>query len=220
MAITNISRDYGVNVSIVRLTSTDNTAACLAAGYILAQDANIAAVNNGEIGNSFSWFTNDCVLLSASDGLSFCSISPTFQSLIPLSAGAIGTSLTLTAAQFNALASAPQLIIPAIGPNLLITLEKAYVTMVYNSAAPTSGGAMAFQYESTITGGGTPASNSVAAATFTGLSASETITFNTAATIPLAAAVNQPIYLSNATANFASFNGSVIIDAFYKFMLV
>jgi hypothetical protein len=77
--ITFIRRDWGDSVSIVRLTTTDTTATATAANYLTAQAANIAAANNG----AFSWFTNDVILLSASDGASFCTINSTFTTLTP-----------------------------------------------------------------------------------------------------------------------------------------
>jgi len=85
--ITYISRDYGVNVSIVRLTTTDTTATATASGYLTAQEANIAAANsavgtpNGQ--QPFTWYANDMILLSASDGDSFCTINSTFTTLVP-----------------------------------------------------------------------------------------------------------------------------------------
>ena len=45
--ITSISRDWGFEPSIIRLTTTDNLAAITTTGYMAAQAANIAAVNSG-----------------------------------------------------------------------------------------------------------------------------------------------------------------------------
>lgn len=77
MAITEIARDWGVNPSIVRITSTDTLAAVGTTGYLTAQAANIATVNSG----AFEWIISDFVLVYASDGWDFFSIDPTFASL-------------------------------------------------------------------------------------------------------------------------------------------
>ena len=78
MAITFISRDYGVNVSIVRITTTDTTGVASAPGYITAQAINIELANNGP----FSWQIGDEVLLQASNANAFFEISNDFTSLI------------------------------------------------------------------------------------------------------------------------------------------
>jgi hypothetical protein len=78
--ITQISRDWGDNVSIVRITTTDTLATASAANYILNQAANIALANNG----AFTWLVSDMTLVYASNGWMFASISANFQSLNPL----------------------------------------------------------------------------------------------------------------------------------------
>lgn len=80
MAITGITRDWGDNVSIVRINSTNTLAECSAANYITAQEANIEALNNGP----FSWLVTDMTLVQASDGWMFASISSDFTDLNPL----------------------------------------------------------------------------------------------------------------------------------------
>jgi hypothetical protein len=80
MAITSIKRDWGVLPSIVRLSSSDNLATISAANYILAQKANIEALNEG----AFEWVVSDMVLVYASDGWMFASISANFNSLTPM----------------------------------------------------------------------------------------------------------------------------------------
>ncbi len=64
MAITEISRDQGINVSIVRLTSSDSIATVFGADYLTAQNDNITALNNGE----WTWLESDAVMVYASDG--------------------------------------------------------------------------------------------------------------------------------------------------------
>jgi len=77
MAITSIARDWGVNPSIVRITSTDTLATVGAAGYLTAQAVNIAALNAG----AFEWVISDFVLVYASDGWDLFSVAPDFTAL-------------------------------------------------------------------------------------------------------------------------------------------
>lgn len=93
MAITQISRDYGDNVSIVRITTTSTLAQASVSGYILAQDANIVALNNG----AFSWLESDMTLVYASDGWMFANISSDFESLEPMvfSTTVVGTPVVV-----------------------------------------------------------------------------------------------------------------------------
>lgn len=77
MSITAIARDWGVIPAIVRITTTDTLATVGATGYLTAQAVNIASVNSG----AFEWVISDFVLVYASDGWDFFSISPDFTSL-------------------------------------------------------------------------------------------------------------------------------------------
>ncbi len=77
MAITSITRDWGVDPSIVRIVSTDNLATVGATDYLIAQTANIASINSG----AFEWNVDDFVLVKASNGWDFFSIDPSFASL-------------------------------------------------------------------------------------------------------------------------------------------
>jgi hypothetical protein len=67
MAITAISRDWGVDPSIVRVITTDNLAAITTANYLTVQASNIATLNNG----AFEWATSDQVLISYNGGEGF-----------------------------------------------------------------------------------------------------------------------------------------------------
>ncbi len=93
MSITSISRDWGVNPSIVRMVSTDTLATIGTSGYLLAQADNIATINNG----AFEWNITDMVLVYASDGWDFFTIDPDFESLnIFVPAGVLTSTLTNT----------------------------------------------------------------------------------------------------------------------------
>lgn len=78
--ITAITRDWGDNVSIVRITTTSTLSQASAADYITAQHANIVAANNGE----FEWLVSDMCLVYASNGWMFATISSDFTSLNPM----------------------------------------------------------------------------------------------------------------------------------------
>jgi hypothetical protein len=80
MAITDIKRDFGIGVNIVRIVTTNTLAEASAANYILNQADNITAINNG----AFEWVVSDMTLVYASDGWMFASISSDFNSLTPL----------------------------------------------------------------------------------------------------------------------------------------
>ena len=94
MAITAISRDWGVDPSIVRITTTDNLAAITTAGYLTAQDTNIQLLNNGE----FEWTATDEVLIYYADGQGFFTRDATNATFIatPSSPGTLSDTLANT----------------------------------------------------------------------------------------------------------------------------
>jgi len=92
MAITFIQRITGSTNNLVYIETTDTTAAALAAGYITAQTPNITALNEGV----WTWETNDCIMLSASDGISWCSITPNFSTLIEFASSALSQQTLAT----------------------------------------------------------------------------------------------------------------------------
>ncbi len=84
MAVIAISRDQGVNVSIVRLTAENTLAEVAASGYVLAQEDNIKDLNSG----TWEWLASDVVLVSASDGQQFFQFEDgDFETLIQLPGG-------------------------------------------------------------------------------------------------------------------------------------
>lgn len=83
--ISYINRITGATNNFVYLVTSDTTATATATGYITAQTPNIFAFNDG----AWTWETNDCIMLSASDGISFCSIDPTFDTLVAFASSAL-----------------------------------------------------------------------------------------------------------------------------------
>jgi len=109
MAITEITRDWGDNPSIVRIITTDSLTTVSATGYITAQAANIALVNQGP----FTWLQTDQVLVNAGGTVdqegnvdggvnSFFQISADFTSLFkPGAATAVGLTAHAGGGQTN-----------------------------------------------------------------------------------------------------------------------
>jgi hypothetical protein len=64
MTVFSIQRDYGPNVSIVRIETDDDLENIVAGGWLLSQHDSIVAANNGE----FEWKENDAVLVSYPTG--------------------------------------------------------------------------------------------------------------------------------------------------------
>lgn len=79
--ITYLKRIDGSTNNLVYLVTTDTTATATTADYITNQAANIAAINEG----AWTWETNDCIMLSASDGISWCTIDSSFTTLTSFS---------------------------------------------------------------------------------------------------------------------------------------
>jgi hypothetical protein len=150
MSITYIKRIEGSTNNFVFLWSSDSTATCLGSNYILNQAANIAAINFSEASNPFQWFINDMVLLSASDGLSLCSINSTFTTLsliasevIPLPVSVTnGITAHATGGQTNAVVLTSQLnrVTTVASPGDSIALPVAApglsITVINNGANP------------------------------------------------------------------------------------
>lgn len=64
MAILAISRDWGVNPSIVRISTDDTLATITAPLYLMTQEANIQDINAGD----FQWNDNDAILITYEGG--------------------------------------------------------------------------------------------------------------------------------------------------------
>lgn len=86
MAITAISRDWGVSPAIVRVTASDTLLQVQASGYITAQADNIEALNSGP----FTWLVGDLVAVAASDGTAIFQFDGSdFATLVPMSGGVV-----------------------------------------------------------------------------------------------------------------------------------
>ncbi len=129
-------------------------------------------------------------------------------------------SVAITAAQFNGMYAAPKLLIAAPGANKMIVVHKMDLIMTYVSAAYASGGIVAAQYDSTVHGGGTLATNSEAAADFFATASTvfqfEAISGNTAGILPFSSTVNKGLYLSNPTGAFTTGDSTWVAKVYYS----
>lgn len=126
------------------------------------------------------------------------------------------TSVTVSAAQFIAMAATPKLIIAAPGANQLIRVMDVRYEFDFQSVQYTSGGVVALQYDSTASGAGTLASATIANTVFNGFAADSTVgAAGASATSASSATVNKGIYLSTPTA-FATGDGIVHVHVTYE----
>lgn len=213
MSVTSISRDLPPSAPcIVRLEASNTLAQITASGYLTAQADNINTLNNGE----WTWLATDMVAVSASDGFGLFSVTSDFASLVYVPSSAnVEAQVALTAAQWNGMYAAPVALIAAPGANKMIIVDKLSLAMTFVSAQYAAGGAVAAQYENTVHGAGVAATATIAAATINGLAASTVENLAGAASIVYAAAVNQGLYLSNATGAFTTGDSTWVVTVNY-----
>lgn len=210
--ITSIRRDWGDNVTIVRIITTDTIQTALGANYIKSQLANIILANEGP----FTWLPTDYVLISCSNGNSpLLQISADFSSLLLIS-GALTVSVPMTTAQWEGMYAAPFLLIPAPSANQLIVVNSTQWAFDFNTTSFAGGGATQLQYGNTVQGAGTAASASIAAATINALGANTTLNVAGVSSIVEANAVGKGIYISNATGAYTTGDDSWIITVNYN----
>lgn len=127
-------------------------------------------------------------------------------------------SITLTAAQINALYDTPIQVIAAPGSGKVIIVTGLAWDFVYGSAAFTSGGVVTLQYKNTAHAGGVLTTTGIAAASITGISANSVLTDTAIPVVATSAnTVNQGIYISNATQDFATGTGTTsTLSVFYR----
>jgi hypothetical protein len=101
MSIIDITRDFAENPNIVRVMTTDTLSAVSAANYLLGQQANIEALNSGV----WTWQPSDMVLLYATDGLGFFTISSDMNSFIPFAFSTTFTGSPAAAGDFAVFSS-------------------------------------------------------------------------------------------------------------------
>jgi hypothetical protein len=125
-------------------------------------------------------------------------------------------TVTLTAAQIQALYDTPVLLVAAQGAGTMVVIDSINWDITFVSAQYTAGGAIQAQYGNTVHGAGPAASGSIAAATLNAVAASTELSQGgTALVVAKTAASNVAVYLSNATADFATGDSTASLTVRY-----
>lgn len=213
MAITSLQRNFTAGSGVVYMQSSDTYATVIGATYLDDQAANIIAFNMGP----FEWIDQDIVVAYLADGVraSFLYDEDT-NSLVPDESVSLYAKVDITAAQFNGMYAAPKLLVAAPGANRIYVVDKAILTMTYNSAAYAAGGVVALQYDSTANGAGVAATTTVAAASFQATASANFNFIGALAAAPFTTTVNKGLYLSNQTAAFTTGNSPFVAHIWYR----
>lgn len=211
MAITDISRDWGISPSIVRVVTTDDLATITEDGYLTAQANNIKAIQNG----TFEWLDTDMVAISYAGGKGFFTVDMTDMTFASLSPMAGHLAVTLSPAEVIAAYATPPLIVPAGGAHTVVVPTTIFVEFDYATTQYTLGGAAGLQYGSAAHKAGTAASSTIAGATIDGYTANNGILLTPAATALMAGMVNLGLYWSNDTAAFATGDSPITLNVSY-----
>lgn len=208
----------GGQVRLNTLYVTDNYATLTAAGYLNPYVAANGVVSQGSQSLGMVVLASDLwfVYFNGGTGCFQPSISASgVITLLPVFGSNMTAIVPMTLAQFTGMYAAPYLLVPAPGAGSLIIVNSMQINLIYGSAALTSGGVVAAQYDSTVHGAGTLATNSEAAADFFA-TANTVFNFvaasgNTTGALPSSACVNKGLYLSNQTGAFATGTGSKFV---------
>lgn len=226
MAITSITRDWGTSApNLVRIATSNTLSEVAANGYILAQAANINAVNNG----AFEFLYTDIVMVAASDGQGMfrfifdeddLAAASNFYTLYPLPGSVASVSKAVTAAQFLGMYAAPVKIVDAPGAGLMIIVNRAEIVMDYGTAAMAGGGVTGFQYGSTTHLAGPLATNTEAAADFQATAntvfAFNGVSGNTVGALPVSTCGNAAIYMSNQSGAYTTGDSTFVVKVDYS----
>jgi len=220
MAITSISRDWGVDPSIVRITTTDTFTTITTTGYYTTQLSIVSKLNNGD----FEWINGDVVAIYYNGGDGIFTYDSDNQKF--LSATGSGTAsiqyitIPMTAADWIAMYNTPLLLLPAPGPGKVIYLMNTLYIVTYGTMQYTSGGNAAIQYGNTPALGGVLASYAIASATINATNVSSLYDPGTNGALqttdnPLSEAENLGLYLTNDTGSYASGNSTFLVNLWY-----
>lgn len=132
---------------------------------------------------------------------------------------AASATVALTATQIKALYDTPVQLIAAPGAGKLIIIDSILWDIAYGTTQYTAGGAIAAQYGNTAHGAGPAASGSLAAASLNAVAASGFLSNAGIAgslSVAASASLNTAVYLSNATADFASGDSTAHLYVRYR----
>lgn len=200
----NISSGAAGTLRLWSYSTTDATATVLAAAYFLTVTNALTA--------------GDMIYYKASDGSGWLEVLTATATTVTVSAnGAQRASVAMTAAEWLGMYAAPKILIAAPGANKLIRVDAVVYEVDYGTVQFANGGVVAPQYRSTVNGGGTLCTGTIAAATVQGWAA-DNISTEVSVEVSTTAAntVNQGIYLSNATAAFTAGDSLVTVHLDYR----
>lgn len=217
MAITSISRDWGVDPSVVRITTPDSLTTIIASGYLTAQEANIEALNNG----AFEWVDGDLIAIDYSDGEGFFTRDATNNTFVANTADEQllqHAQVDVALADFIGSYSASLELLPAPGVGKKIILNRAVLSINYGGTVLADGGAVQIQYNDTVNAGGVAATNTQAAATLIAATVGGSGGFTPVDTgLPDDTTLNKGLYLATATADFTGGTDSTYkVDLWYS----
>lgn len=210
MAITNMSRDWGIDPQIVRIVTTDTLGTITAAGYVTAQATTIEALQNGD----FQWRSDDYVLIAYNGGEGFFTFNPVTATFDPAQ-GSFNTQVTLTSAQIMGMDAAPVQILGTPGATRMYILNRILCVYHFGTVQYTAGGAIGLEYGNAAALAGPAASTTLAGATFDGYAASNTFELTPDGTDTLAHIIGMGIFISNNTAPFATGDGTLVVNVNY-----
>ncbi len=142
---------------------------------------------------------------------------PTYQAFPSLGSSPITyTKVTLSSADITTMRVTPKLLVSAGGANTLLYMMRVILELDFNSIAYTGGGNTFIQWDSTTLGGGVIASSTIAATQINGNTKRMRYMNNAvAAALASSTTVNKGLYLTNATAAFATGNSTIYMHVYY-----
>jgi hypothetical protein len=125
---------------------------------------------------------------------------------------------TITSAQMLAgIYGTPVQVIPAPGANKMIVGINASLALVYNSVQYANGGAIRFQYDSTVHAGGTNLfATTVAASDINGSASGSQLLIGVAQAFNANSFANKAVYISCATGEFTAGDSTLKYDILYR----